>query len=279
MASTWFITLHVLCIIFLGTATLSFMWNQLSLVGFKAAKNNKFVKLSSAGALSLLLSLICYVLFDFSENNSPLSSIWVQNVGNFGFSGSAACHVTLVYLRSKVVFQSVAIHRQLARAVLVSFYTSILTSSTLNAAVNVIASIPNGLLLINAIFSILSALILAVIDVVSTIGFVLHVRNVNSQLKKDNYMKSSTAQTDLIARRGAASCFCSSIGVVLYAIYWSLYTVGWMYLLVQWFLSATMAIWMLMKIELDLMKKAAENSSQMPQKPISSTSTNNVKPI
>eukprot|EP00475_Leptophrys_vorax_P013971 TRINITY_DN20328_c0_g1_i2.p1 TRINITY_DN20328_c0_g1~~TRINITY_DN20328_c0_g1_i2.p1 ORF type:complete len:247 (+),score=38.46 TRINITY_DN20328_c0_g1_i2:286-1026(+) len=135
----------------------------------------------------------------------------------FAFYFSVGCNVALVYLRSQVLFQSSKIYMIVMKILLTIFYIAltILLVTILMGCAPSAATVPSAL---SSILVLITLTSMAIIDVLSTVGFGWYVYSVNSRIRRTGHsMSPHLAQTDLIAKRSCVICFLVSVGV---SIFW-----------------------------------------------------------
>eukprot|EP00475_Leptophrys_vorax_P000470 TRINITY_DN1025_c0_g1_i1.p1 TRINITY_DN1025_c0_g1~~TRINITY_DN1025_c0_g1_i1.p1 ORF type:complete len:278 (-),score=30.25 TRINITY_DN1025_c0_g1_i1:302-1135(-) len=246
----WLLGSYVLAIAVLSTTMAYFVWFEVRAHGISAVRSNRFVGISLMGNVCFLFDFILYIAYLLD-----MSAVGLFAFSNMGFGAGCCCHVTLVYLRSRSVFPSVSSkYSGWIQAVIMGFYASAAINAILNVTSKLMTpmSQPSSALYIaTSISSLVSGVLFALVDIVSTIAFSRHVYSINKQLKKGMRTIRSLDKTELIARRGSVVCLCSSIGVLCFAIYWGVYHKEVVYLMVQFMMTITMVLWMIMKIELD----------------------------
>eukprot|EP00475_Leptophrys_vorax_P026982 TRINITY_DN38413_c0_g1_i1.p1 TRINITY_DN38413_c0_g1~~TRINITY_DN38413_c0_g1_i1.p1 ORF type:complete len:253 (-),score=50.72 TRINITY_DN38413_c0_g1_i1:109-867(-) len=231
---------RLLIFILLSAAIVAFVLLMLRNHGFKLVIKNKFIMITLTASTFMWLDIIFNVIYrDFypDERLAIDLSFYFSNVTRIG-------HYLLVYLRSKALLD------------LSRFRTAIyaLAAFLSLTAVLILAGLSDTLLtqrtwgLVLLVLILMTVLIL--IDVATTIAFARHVYVVSGDSLAVNV---NSIQTMLIAKRGMCTCFCFFLNMIATIV--SLYnSPGICHLFVELFSGIGMAVWMLMKIELDQVK-------------------------
>eukprot|EP00475_Leptophrys_vorax_P027602 TRINITY_DN3935_c0_g1_i2.p1 TRINITY_DN3935_c0_g1~~TRINITY_DN3935_c0_g1_i2.p1 ORF type:complete len:286 (-),score=54.37 TRINITY_DN3935_c0_g1_i2:49-906(-) len=256
------ITFHVIGVLFVGTHTIRFLHSQLaSHGGIQGVTSNHFVVIAALGnsalTLDFVLFTIGYVVSDF-----------FISLSYFGFAFAMGCHVGLVNMRSRAVFEYRINYVRVLNGMVMTFYVCVFFTALFAMVSNSSSSSHSAAVQGTFLFFLLvSALLLAVIDVVSTISFALHVQRVKLMLADSQAHLSGSEnhlqQTNLIARRGVMICLGSATNLLLFVIYRLLISnqghsnlSGAIYVVDQACVVAVMTSWMFLKTELDAISRA-----------------------
>eukprot|EP00475_Leptophrys_vorax_P027601 TRINITY_DN3935_c0_g1_i1.p1 TRINITY_DN3935_c0_g1~~TRINITY_DN3935_c0_g1_i1.p1 ORF type:complete len:333 (-),score=69.48 TRINITY_DN3935_c0_g1_i1:16-966(-) len=254
------IAFHIVGVLCLASSTAWFLHGQLaSLGGLKGAASNQFVVTAAVGNSALILDFVLFIIGYVLSSNSALS------LSYFAFAFAMGCHVRLVYMRSRAVFEYRINYVRILNVMVLAFYGGVfftaLFAMVSDANPSSLAALGTFLFLL-----LLSALLLAVIDVVSTISFALHVQRVKLMLADSQAHMSGSEnhlqQTNLIARRGVMICLGSALNLLLFVIFRLMisskgHTVlsDTIYIFDQACVVAVMTSWMFLKTELDAISK------------------------
>eukprot|EP00475_Leptophrys_vorax_P043758 TRINITY_DN8519_c0_g2_i1.p1 TRINITY_DN8519_c0_g2~~TRINITY_DN8519_c0_g2_i1.p1 ORF type:complete len:295 (+),score=61.83 TRINITY_DN8519_c0_g2_i1:1067-1951(+) len=265
---TMFLLVYMSAVVLLGWMAFYYAFYEIKSVGIHVIRKNQFVVVTFLGSVSLLISLSFFVAANFIPNLSNQGRIVLLAVNSVTLSASTICHVALVYLRSKAVFFASPGYTKIMRILMITFYMLACATAFLSIISDALVPPPPEFVYTLEAIALTTAALLGTIDIISTISFGRYVQEVNSNLTKNSYMKhgqSNVAQTDLIARRGVLICFCSTLSVVFYWIYWGLTwgTKDFMlvsavakvsdviYVFQQYSFVVVMILWMYLKMELD----------------------------
>eukprot|EP00475_Leptophrys_vorax_P006956 TRINITY_DN14364_c0_g2_i2.p1 TRINITY_DN14364_c0_g2~~TRINITY_DN14364_c0_g2_i2.p1 ORF type:complete len:298 (-),score=68.40 TRINITY_DN14364_c0_g2_i2:63-956(-) len=222
--------------------------------GWSKLSKNKTVMVSLLGITTTLVD------FSLLEAFVLEPSQWVFKSSVLMYIITSICHLTLVYLRSVVLFKNPSDYLVRLIKVLGALFILLVvflivefilgTYITLSLEVMEAAIIPAGIVFV-------------LIDIVCSIAFGRHVRKISSLFRESRTMVSqgtskNTDQTEMIASRGLVTCVVSFCSVILFWVALVLTKdsatqndATWVYVVQRYMSLTVMALWLWLKIQLD----------------------------
>eukprot|EP00475_Leptophrys_vorax_P011174 TRINITY_DN1769_c0_g1_i5.p1 TRINITY_DN1769_c0_g1~~TRINITY_DN1769_c0_g1_i5.p1 ORF type:complete len:292 (+),score=57.28 TRINITY_DN1769_c0_g1_i5:40-915(+) len=238
-------------------AALGFIHHEMETLG-KSFFKNKFVIIIASGSLMAFFEFLTLMVF-----SGYFQHLWIFKVSLIFYALVAACHVALVYIRSKALTASGGFGKYFLVLKVICYSLAVLVSMVI---IEFIIDSAVHLPIILVFLTVIPAGVLYMaVDLMATVAFGMYVREVNAGFQKqDSYVSTNTKvhmdQTDLIAARGCKICLLSSLSFILFWIAMAmsfdnpkLGIASWIYIVQKIISLAVLIMWMKLKIDLDAM--------------------------
>jgi hypothetical protein len=228
---------------------------------------NKFVKVTMIGSTTVLVNSVLYFEYLFTHYGYLWYRLNAEQEAGLLFACSfivlvaAFAHVTLLFLRTKGLFETNKLLMNFMKIMIISF----LVCSTLAMVTGIAVLIPNPMYsawrFAFTMFSGLYGISLSLVDAVTSISFALYVKNVGKGLKSQRFADKTTRSTWIVAQFGMVLSITSLGTVVIYIIERNLsdeMTQEWLFAFIIWGVSFVSILWTVMKIQLDKLTEDVE---------------------